>query len=361
MPFCFKMIKNKKAQIVLPAILLIPTILLVIYLLLETTKLSREKIRHQFALDTAAFTELTSASNYLNATAYTNGAFPFRLFRENFTPTEKVFGPKSNPEQKELSLYELFYRGGAFPALGDDGDWNSAPKDTDTEWELKFYTEESEERSSWNNPNPPNISDQTFYPVMSKNYADNYAIGWNPDAVKLYVLIYYFLSQIYEDQKNVYLKLSKEGEFFRKGYYLNVGSGGCKLSECGREGAKNFKEYKVQTEPVYIKKIKFYYVNPDDYSDETREIPFDLEEQEMFDGRLYQYSYVSRSYASKLRRLYKGIDVTQPFKAPSNYFNVNLEKFRPRNHVRAALQCTKESNNCIWPNPTPKYQVRLFP
>ena len=81
MPFCFKMIKNKKAQIALPAILLIPTILLVIYLLLETTKLSREKIRHQFALDTAAFTELTSASNYLNATAYTNGAFPFRLFR----------------------------------------------------------------------------------------------------------------------------------------------------------------------------------------------------------------------------------------------------------------------------------------
>ena len=362
MPFAFKLIKNKKAQIVLPAILLIPTILLVIYLLLETTKLSREKIRHQFALDTAAFTELTTASQYLNATAYTNGAFPFRLFRENFPPTEKVFGPKNNPEQKELSIYELFYRGGAFPALGDDGDWNSAPKDTDTEWALTFFPDEDQtERKGWNSPNPPSVNEQTFYPVMSKDYADNYAIGWNPDAVKLYVLIYYFLSQIYEDQKTTYLRLTEAGEFFRKGYYLNVGAGGCKLSECGKEGAKKFKKYLVQTEPVYIKKIKFYYVNPDDYSDETREIPFDLEEQEMFDGRLYQYSYVSRSFAGKLREMYKGIDITQPFKAPSNYFNKDLETLHPRNHVRVALQCTKESNNCIWPNPTPKYQVRLFP
>lgn len=361
MPFCFKIVKNKKAQIVLPAILLIPTILLVIYLLLETTKLSREKIRHQFAVDTAAFTELTSATNFLNATAYTNGAFPFRLFRENFQPTDKVFGTKTNPDQKELSMYELFYRGGAFPALGDDGDWNSEPKVSDTEWELKFYTEESPEREGWNTANPPNINDDTFYPIMSKNYADNYAIGWNPDAVKLYVLIYYFLSQIYEDQKTAYQKMSKEGEFFRKGYYLNVGAASCKLSECGKEGAKVLKNYQVQTEPVYIKKIKFYFVEPSDYSDESKEIQFDLEEQGMFDGKLYQYSYVTRSYLNKLKQLYKGIGVTQSFKAPSNYFNVNLEKYHPRTHVRVAVQCTKESNNCVWPNPTPKYQVRIFP
>ena len=76
-------LKNRKAQIVLPAILLIPTILLVIYLLFETAKLSRFKIRSQFALDSAAFIELTSYSNFLNAVAYVNGAFPFRVFREN--------------------------------------------------------------------------------------------------------------------------------------------------------------------------------------------------------------------------------------------------------------------------------------
>jgi len=51
----FNCLKNRKAQIVLPAILLIPTILLVIYLLFETAKLSRFKIRNQFALDSAAY------------------------------------------------------------------------------------------------------------------------------------------------------------------------------------------------------------------------------------------------------------------------------------------------------------------
>ena len=101
MSFCFYSIKNKRAQIVLPAILLIPTILLVIYLLFETAKLSREKIRHQFALDTAAFTELTSASQYLNATAYLNGAFPFRIFRENLAPEEPAF-PLKGQENKVL-------------------------------------------------------------------------------------------------------------------------------------------------------------------------------------------------------------------------------------------------------------------
>lgn len=359
--FDFRMIKNKKAQIVLPAILLIPTILLVIYLLFETAKLSREKIRHQFALDTSAFVELTTASNYLNATAYVNGAFPFRLMAENLEPNNPMF-PLKGAEEKELTLYELFYKGGAFPALGDEENPLTArPKDSDTEWEITYYDGEGapEERQSWNSPNPPSISDSTYYPIMSKTLADQYGIGWNPDALKMYLLIYHFLSGIYEDQKTVYLRLSKEGEFFRKGYYLNTGD--CKMSECGREGAKFLKGYVADTEPVYVKKIKFYYVNPDDTTDETKEITMDLETEDVFDGKLFQYAYVGRGYANKLRKLHKGIDIVQPFKAPSNYFNVSLERFRPRNHVRVALQCGKEMNNCVWPNPTPKYQVRIFP
>lgn len=357
--FNFNQVRNRKAQIVLPAILLIPTILLVIYLLFETAKLSREKIRHQFALDTAAFTELTSASQYLNATAYVNGAFPYRLFTDTLKPGEPAF-PLRGEKEKKLTLYELFYRGGGFPALGDDGDWTSEPKDSDTEWELKFYTEGSPERSTWNNPYPARVDQETFYPIMSKEYANAYEIGWNPEAIKMYVLMYYLLGQIYEGQKTAYLRLSQEGTFFRKGYYLNAGD--CRMSECGREGAGNFKGYIAQTDPVYIKKIKFYFTETEnDAPAEPLEILLDLEKEDMFDGKLFQYAYVGRGYASKLKRLYKGIDITQSFKAPSNYFNVNLEKFRPRNHVRVALQCTKEDNNCVWPNPTPKYQVRIFP
>lgn len=360
MLFGFKMIKNKKAQIVLPAILLIPTILLVIYLLFETAKLSREKIRHQFALDTSAFMELTSTSFYLNVAAYVNGAFPFRLFSENLEPDKPKFGLRgSGDDNKELTLYDLFYMGGAFPAMEA---YSSEPKDTDTEWEIDYYDGDigrDNPRADWNSGGAPSIDEETAFPVMSKALAEKYDIGWNQDAIKLYILIYYMLGRTYESQKSAYAKLTKGGEFFRKGYYLNAHD--CKLSECGRQGAALFKNYIAKTTPVYIKNIEFYYSNPEDYSEKLIPITLDLEKEEIFEGKLFQYAYVDKSYTSSLRKLYKGIDITQPFKAPQNYFKVNLNRYHPRNHVRVALQCTKEENNCVWPNPTPKYQVRIFP
>lgn len=353
----FKTVCNKKAQVVLPAILLIPTILLVIYLLFETTKLSREKIRHQFALDTSAFVELTSTSHYLNATAYVNGAFPFRLFKENFQYNKRDIEPdtENGTTGGAISLAEFFYEAGAFPALSDNVDsWSTSPKETDLEWALHYKTGT---RSGWDK-DTPNVNKSEFYDITSKELAEKYKAGWNLDSIKLYLMIYYFLSQIYEDQKKVYERLTKEGEFFRKGYYLNTGN--CKISECGREGAREFKGFIAQTEPVYITKIRTYYKNLDGGGD-VSEIKLDLEKDKIFDGKLFQFSYVTRGFRDKLRDLYKGVDITQPFAAPTNYFNVGLSKYKPRTHVRVALQCTKENNNCVWPNPTPKYQVRLFP
>ena len=174
------------------------------------------------------------------------------------------------------------------------------------------------------------------------------------------MMVYVILGDTYEGQKAAYLKMTKSGEFFRKGYYLNAHD--CKLSECGRQGAALFKDYVAKTDPVYIQKIEFYYVNPEDSTDMTNVLTFDLIKDELINGKLlFQYAYVDKGYTNSLRKLYKGIGITQPFKAPDNYFKVNLNKYHPRNHVRVALQCTKEDNNCVWPNPTPKYQVRIFP
>lgn len=348
----FNTVRNKKAQIVLPAILLIPTILLVIYLLFETTKISREKIRHQFALDTSAFVELTSTSHYLNATAYVNGAFPFRLFRENFEASKQdiVADTENGGSGPNVSIFDMFYQGGAFPAMSK---YDSSPKDTDVEWQLHYY---NNSRPGWDKENPT-VDNDKFYPITSEEIAKNYKAEWNLDSVKLYLMIYYFLSQIYEDQKKVYNRLTLEGEFFRKGYYLNIGN--CKVSECGKEGAKEFKGFTAVTDPVYIKKISIFYKDPGDGG--VKDIRLDMEKDNLFDGKLFQFAYVDRGFREKLKKLYTGIEVSQPFDAPSNYFNVNLSKYKPHNHVRVALQCTRQDNNCVWPNPTPKYQVRLFP
>jgi len=351
----FKTVHNKKAQIVLPAILLIPTILLVIYLLFETTKISREKIRHQFALDTSAFVELTSESNYLNATAYVNGAFPFRLFRENLEYKNKsivVDTDNGGSGSGAVSIFDAFYQAGAFPAMDN---YYSSPKDTDVEWQLHYAPDA---RADWNTETPK-VDQDKYYPLTSESIAQNYKLDLDLDSVKLYLLIYYFLSNIYEDQKKVYERLSQEGEMFRKGYYLNTGD--CKISECGKEGAKEFKEYTARTTPIYIQKISIYYKDQGDGG--TKHVDLDMVKDQLFDGKLFQFAYVDRGFRDKLRKLYTGIEITQPFKAPSNYFNVNLNKYNPHNHVRVALQCSKGSgtNNCVWPNPTPKYQVRLYP
>lgn len=347
-----KSIKNKKAQIALPAILLIPTILLVIYLLFETTKISKEKIRHQFALDTSSFVEMTSLSNYLNATAYVNGAFPFRLFRDFFEANNPQLKPDETSEATNLqpiSLYDYYYQAGAFPAMSD---YNSSPKATDTKWDLHYY---NKTRPGWEKETPK-VDKDKFYPINEEELAKNYQAYWDVDVLQLYFMVYYYLGNIYEDQKKVYERLVKDNEFFRKGYFFNTGN--CSLSECGKEGAQTLKDYFIKTEPLYISKISIYYKQQ---TGGASEIKLDLKEKNLMGGKIFQLAYIDKTSREKLRELYKGIDITQRFNLSNNYFNINLKKYNPRVHTKIALQCTSQNNNCVWPAPTSKYQVRLYP
>ncbi len=349
----FGHIKNKRAQIILPAVLLIPTILLVIYLLFETTKISKDKIRHQFALDTSSFVEMISLSNYLNATAYVNGAFPFRLFRDFFEANNPKLEPDPYAENatnlQPVSYYDYYYQAGAFPAMSD---YNSAPKATDTKWDLHYY---KDTRKDWEK-DIPKVDEDTFYPINSEEISKTHQAYWDMEILSLYFMVYYYLGNIYEDQKKVYERLVKDNEFFRKGYFYNTGN--CSLSECGREGAQILKNYFVKTEPLYISKVNIFYKN--DRNSSTK-IELDLKEKKIMGGQLFQLAYLSRGSKDKLRALYKGVDITQRFTLSKNYFNINLKRYNPRVHTRIALQCTNESNNCVWPAPTSKYQVRLFP
>ncbi len=381
----FNCLRNRRAQIVLPAILLIPTILLVIYLLFETAKLSRFKIRSQFALDSAAFIELTSYSNFLNAVAYVNGAFPFRVFRENMMyPVEKEDEPDYQGPQS-ITYYQLFYEAGAFPAMGEV---NSNPKENAGKWELRYVEAQSEKPEdlaagtgrpkSWNTENPK-VKDDQEYGINKKEYVDHYKYiyisrgedeepeGENAEEeedngimapVTLYIAAYKMFENIYESQKKVYERLTKGGEFFRKSFYYNSSS--CKLSQCGKEGVRALKNYDLGLESIRLNNMDWYYriegKNEADY------LAFKASEPKFEKFMpLYQFSYLDRATRSKMKKMYTGIDIREPVIPPDNYFRVNVKKYANKLHVKAALQCTNESNNCVWPNPTPKYQVRLFP
>ena len=120
------------------------------------------------------------------------------------------------------------------------------------------------------------------------------------------------------------------------------------------------KNYFIKTEPLYITKVKVFYKTSN--GTET-DVDLDLKERKSFggEGKLFQLAYLAKGSKEKLRSLYKGVDITQRFTLSRNYFNVNLMKYNPRVHTKVAIQCTNESNNCVWPAPTSKYQVRLYP
>ena len=75
---------RRAGQLLIPALFVVPSLLLFVYLLFETTKVSREKIRQQFAVDSAAFIQMGDYTNLFNRTAYVNGAFPYRIFKEAY-------------------------------------------------------------------------------------------------------------------------------------------------------------------------------------------------------------------------------------------------------------------------------------
>jgi len=372
----FNCFKNKKAQIVLPAILLIPTILLVIYLLFETAKLSRFKIRSQFALDSAAFIELTTYSNFLNAVAYVNGAFPYRVFRENMAyKINKEDDDQSNyPDQ--ISYYDLFYSAGAFPAMGEKN--TEDPKDDAGRWELKYKegAEKPEEFAdgkgrpkSWNTENPQ-VEDDKPYGINNKEFVEHYKYTFKSGEgeedkengifapLTLYIAVYKMFENIFENQKKVYERLTEGGEFFRKSYYYNSSS--CKMSQCGKEGVRILQNYKLGFETVRLNQMNWFWRNENETDASQLVLKADNPKHQKF-MPLYQFSYLDKNSRSKLKKMYTGIDIREPIIPPDNYFRVNVKKYAQKLHVRAALKCTNESNNCIWPNPTPKYQVRLYP
>jgi len=142
---------NRRGQIIIPSVLLIPSLLLFVYLLFEITKLSREKIRHQFATDSAAFIEMTNYSDFFNRTAYVNGSFPHRIFKEAYGCAEHG-GPNEHLQYTagsgSICPYDMLYEAGCFPRY--EGDDSEGVMDRMSKWPIRFS-----DARGYMNKNPP--------------------------------------------------------------------------------------------------------------------------------------------------------------------------------------------------------------
>lgn len=385
---------RRPGQILLPALFVIPSLMLFVYLLFETTKLSREKIRQQFAVDSAAFIQMGDYTNLLNRTAYVNGAFPYRIFKEAYEC------PPENPMQMssgsgEMCPYDMLYAAGAFPKSKSDvkGAQPSALDGT-KKWEIAF----DESARPDINKNTPVIAQNSAIRNKSKN-----ADGRGPEVLhlithaqgagimlewgtaigyyKFYSQVYSLLGSVEESQYTVFERLTDNFNFFRKSYYLNANTTECvdNPQSCGNDGVFSSGGFKSSAATLrknngfhmhYVEKIVFFAKVftggslPPYYMGESTP-PMNM--TSMTPDGLFQLATVTDDRLLKFR---DGIDVYQGWDAPANYFNVDLntlgkckETGRPCVHSLVTSQCPQmgSGNNCVWPNPTPKYQTRLYP
>lgn len=370
----FNKLKDRRAQLLLPAAMLVPIFVLVIYLLFETAKVSMAKVRQQFALDNAAYSQMSSASAYLNAVAMVNGPTPYRVMLYYADEGESTTLQKKDGAEgaDKITIFELFYQGGGVLGLGPEHEKgiNPPPKPESNDWNFKYYSgpliNEKGKRDNWEKENPKPPTD--YVPLMSEKLAANYYFPAHAMAVPVitnYLETYVRTGSIYEAQHYVHKETSKNAIMFREAYFLNTDD--CKKAECGRQSAAKLRSFAtLNTHPFKLDKITFYASDTDGPGTAhggaiTLNLPGqDGEKMEFLP--LFQFAYLDSSSRNKLRSLARGIMLKQPFKLPRNHFNINLEqKYKPYVRNKVFLSCPRSNNNCVWPNPLPKYNVTLDP
>jgi len=354
--------RGRSGQIILPALFVFPSLILFVWLIFETAKLSKEKIRHQFAIDAAAFVEMTNYSDFLNRTAYVNGAFPMRIFDEGFG-TYAVDCDKKTNNCKPTTMKELLYENGVFPKSPQ-----SSGFDDMKQWNIR-YGGKVGERKNPASPNDPPDLDETIEFLTWQN-AHDYWINWDEaqSLYKLYVQIYQLLGSVEEAQYSVLQRLSSGHNFLQKSYWLNTGDSLADVQEAVSSFHASAAGFKAV--PYCHKKIMFYGNKPTDdtfqgWQEWAPPKPIDAPYmQSCKDGPgLFQVMWVN---PNEIKKMKAGYPVVQHWKAPKNYFNVDfntghraLDNGRPK--VRATVTVGENSQAAVWPDPTPKFQVRLYP
>ncbi len=384
----FRRPASRAGQILIPSLLVIPSLLIFVYLLFETTKLSREKIRQQFATDSAAFIQMGDYTNLLNRTAYVNGAFPYRIFKEAYEcPPETPF--KKSDDTPDICPYKLYYANGAFPKYKNDVE-GAQPSTLDgvKKWEIEFDPAVRPEFIT----NPASQQNRPLLDLIQQNNSPGgfrvmlewgTAIGY----YKFYSQVYSLLGSVEESQWTVFDRLTESFNFFRKSYYLNANTPDCVKNPgtCGNDGiyssggfnsnkltkGSNFFMHYVQKTGFTAKVFTGASLPP--YYQGYTNPPMDMTSMSPDGSGLFQLATVR---ADKLKAFGDGLDVFQGWDTPANYFNVDFNQIgkctetgRPCVHAKITSQCPgyrmhngfTEDNNCVWPAPTPKYQTRLYP
>ena len=374
-------LQGRRAQLLLPAVLLLPLFVLVIYLLVEVTKVSIAKVRHQFALDNAAYTQMTTVSVFLNAVGLLNGPLPYRVMRTYDEKLDVVDASSSfrNKPLTDITVFDLFFQAGALPTLASDYEWGKSkpPRPESTDWGV-YYVKgldpadefpqkqpdgiDDYDRSGWEKETPEAIKAPVVLmnkELVSKMYvpAQRKALP----AIKNYLNTYVQVGDTFNLQKHIYESLIKNAGIFREGYFLNVDD--CRKGQCARQSAARLAPYlSIPVTRQEADELVVYVSASDSDGGTGGAIEIPLKMTEMGADPLFLFAYVDPTGRTRLRNLKRGISLKQNFPLPKNHFNINLEsKYKPYVTNTVIMSCPRNNNNCVWPNPLPKYNVLLRP
>jgi len=366
--------RSRAGQIIIPALFLFPTLMLFVYLIYETAKLSREKIRHQFAVDAAVFVEMTNYSDFLNRTAYVNGAFPMRILDEGFKTTMIDCDQKANCHGPR-SLWEIMCRRGDFPMKGNCNP--GVPQDFQTEksWNIEF----GGDGYGKNSAPPQDATDWDMLTILTMDDANSFWINWDDanQVYKLYVQIYQLLGSVEDAQYSVLNRLAAQHNFLKKSYWLNTGTDINEAATAANLFDSAIGPLSSQVQYKCYRKLNFYGNKPTGSMFQPWQVyapdrpPAMPQTIANCDG-LFHLMWVNPSLTTKLRAPLGtsnygslGLPVNQLWSAPKNYFNHDFNQdfpqAKPAVHVTVAVGGFSRAKASVWPDPTPKFQVRSFP
>lgn len=325
--------KNSRGQLLIPSLMCMASFFLFVILIFEVGRLSRDKIRQQFALDAAASIEMEQYTDLLNRLAYLNGVFPDRVFRE-------VYG----------GSWSGYYGAGLFPAA-PGGVIESA-----STWPIQF----GPGRPWANDPDPPpDFGHLHMNPLGAEGAVP---LECATIAAYSYIKIYQWLGDIATSQKLVFESaVLRRHLLLRKSLWMNMqseedGSGACSgdVFNCGDEAAKGFRNILLRTHVLQDFKYcglivpvgSATYVGVMDGA-----FSFGI-------NGLWQLTTVPEDHLKMLR---KGFIVQNHWIPKRNYFNVDFKEYLEDSKDPFVRTRTVTRGGMVWPNSTPKYYTRLQP
>ena len=235
------------------------------------------------------------------------------------------------------NVFNLFYKAGAFPSVGEDHTEGSRekPSPDSVDWDVDYYPEKLPEdkevlndpgHSKWMVPHPPRPGKNETVAMLNKNYIKNAKLTSDRivEEIAEYLQWVFYLGEIYENLTYTFGQLTRNAYMFRSGYFVNVGN--CKITECGKESAKTILPYlNIKLDPFLVDRMRIYFHEWSPGASATEPFAFTLTSEQLQTNRdMFLFSHFTPKGLSLVQKLDRGIALKQPYNLPANHFNKNL-------------------------------------